>query len=145
LSPCVGCSRRAADYLFEGCAAVAKRDGVLVADDDPAVRRVLEAALAREGLAVWPAVDGREAVALYRRHEARIGLVILDIRMPGLDGPAALAELRELNPAIRALFVTGHAGEYEPGELLAAGAVAVVDKPFDLGGLVRVVQGLLGT
>ncbi len=115
--------------------------GVLVVDDEPHIRRVLELALTREGLAVWTAASGREAVELYRRQRDSIGVVLLDVNMPGLSGPCTLAELRQINPAVRAAFVTGGASEVD--ELLALGAAAVLPKPFDLTGLTRTVERLL--
>ena len=60
---------------------------VLVVDDERLVLRLLELALPQHGLAVHLAGGGAEAVAVYRRHRGRIGVVLLDVRMPGLDGP----------------------------------------------------------
>jgi CheY-like chemotaxis protein len=102
---------------------------------------VLELALAREGLTVWSAANGPEAVELYQRHRDSISLVLLDVNMGGFNGPCTLAALRRINPAVRAAFVTG--GPSEVDELLALGAVAVLPKPFDLPGLTHTVGQLL--
>jgi CheY-like chemotaxis protein len=98
--------------------------GVCVVDDEPAVRQALTLALQHFGFAVW------QAVRLYRRHRDAIGVVLLDVRMPGLDGLQTLARLRRENPAVRVVFMTGNTGDYAAEELLGLGAAAVLEKPF---------------
>src|SRR5262249_13388533 len=79
--------------------------GILVVDDEDSVRRLLQIVLERQGFSVWSAADGRTAIRLYRQYRTTISLVLLDVRMPELDGPQTLAELREFNPAIRCCFM----------------------------------------
>ncbi len=86
---------------------------------------------------------GFEAVQLYRRHAQDISLVLLDVRMPGLDGPQTLALLRELNPHVCCCFMTGHSGVFTDRELLDRGAAAVLGKPFVLPTLSQTVRELL--
>jgi serine/threonine-protein kinase RsbW len=121
----------------------AEKPGVLVVDDEPHVRQLLELVLARQGLPVWSAGGGRAAVEFYRHNQDRLGLVLLDVCMPGFDGPATLAALRQINPRVRALFISGHTGEYSPEALLGMGADAVLQKPFDLAEVCRVVSATL--
>src|SRR4051794_18430442 len=103
---------------------------ILVVDDDPAVRNLLDTALPHYGFAVTLAAGGTEAIHLYRRQHEGIGLVLLDVQMPGgPDGPQTLAALRGLNPQVRCCFMTGHSGLYSEDELLALGAVHVFPKP----------------
>jgi CheY-like chemotaxis protein len=66
--------------------------------------------------------------------------------MPGMDGPQTLAALRGIDPSVRAVFVTGHAGDYTREDLLGLGAEAVFDKPFtSLAGLAEAVRQRLNT
>jgi len=91
---------------------------VLVVDDEPMVRRVMVAAL-RERYLVLEAANGREALALVEVAGDGVSIVVTDVRMPTMDGPALAGALarRERPPAI--LFVSGFAGEGElPGPLL---------------------------
>jgi CheY-like chemotaxis protein len=104
--------------------------GVLVVEDHADVRQLLGIALPRFGLPVWLAAGGREAVRLYREHRPEIGVVLLDVRMPDLDGPETLAALRELDPAVRVVFMTGNSWPYTTEELLALGAARVLEKPI---------------
>ena len=107
--------------------------GVLVVDDEPYVRRLLEAALVPHGFAVWTAAGGEEAVATFRLHADAIDVALLDVRMCGMDGPATLLALRRVGPHLCFCFMTGYAGDHGREALLCLGAAAVFDKPFDLG------------
>ncbi len=109
--------------------AIRPAGGVLIVDDDAGVRTVLTAGLRRLGFAVWSAADGREAVETYRSCHVSIGMVLLDVRMPDMDGPETLAALRRFDPHVRACFVTGDAGRYSEQGLLALGALVVFQKP----------------
>jgi CheY-like chemotaxis protein len=120
-----------------------EKPGVLVVDDEPQVRRLLEVALTRKGMTVWTAADGRAAVEIYRQHRDRIRMVLLDVQMPGQDGPWTLVELQKVNPQVRAVFISGNSGQYHAELLLALGAAAVLSKPFTLAELDRTIGQLL--
>jgi CheY-like chemotaxis protein len=87
-------------------------------------------ALPRFGLAVWLAAGGEEALRLYREHRKGIDVVLLDVQMAGMDGPQTFAALREWDPAVRVVFMTGNSGPYSVEDLLALGAACVLQKPF---------------
>ena len=78
-----------------------ERPGVLVVDDDHIVRIMVQLALERNGFDVWLARNGREAIELYRRHAEEIAVLLLDVRMPGLDGIQTLEVLRNGIPQSR--------------------------------------------
>jgi DNA-binding response OmpR family regulator len=117
------------------------RPSLLVVEDEHAIRAVLATALRQEGFAVRLAAGGAEGVALYRARPA--DLVLLNVSMPGPDGPDTLAALRGLDPAVRCCFVTGHADRSD-ASLLALGALDVLHKPFHLDESVGAVRRLLG-
>jgi CheY-like chemotaxis protein len=115
--------------------------GVLVVEDHADVRQLLGVALPRFGLPVWLASGGREAVRLYREHRPKIRVVLLDVRMPEMDGPQTLIALRELDPAVRVVFMSGNTGPYPTEDLLALGAACVLEKPFlSLAALAQTLQ-----
>jgi CheY-like chemotaxis protein len=91
---------------------------------------LLTAVFRRRGFAVWTATNGPTAVAAYQEHQDEIDVALLDVRMPGVDGPGTLARLRQINPALRCCFMSGHTGEYTTDHLLACGASHCFDKPF---------------
>jgi CheY-like chemotaxis protein len=116
--------------------------GVLVVDDEPLVRRLLNLSLTRLGYTVWEAASGEEALRLYREHQDQIGVVLLDVRMPGLDGPQTLARLRVEDPELPCYFITGDTGPYNPDTLRKCGARGIFQKPFHLGDVVQELQRL---
>jgi PAS domain S-box-containing protein len=111
--------------------AAGGRETVLLAEDEPLVRALMADALGRFGYTVLVAKDGEEAVQIFLQERQRIALVVLDAIMPRLGGRQALARMRELQPDLRAVFITGYAPE-APGiaELLSGGRVALLRKPF---------------
>jgi two-component system, OmpR family, response regulator len=110
--------------------------GVLVVDDDPHVLSVLAAGLPHFGVPALTAASGEEAVALFLSRRAEVGLALLDVAMPGMDGPATQAALRAIEPSLRCWFMTGEPGVYTAEALLALGAERVLLKPFSLPELV---------
>jgi CheY-like chemotaxis protein len=117
--------------------AVPSQHGILLADDEPALRALLDRALRQEGFLVWAASDGVEALALFQQHRSEIGLVLLDVQMPGLDGPHTLAVLRQLAPDLHFCFITGDAGQYTDTDLRRTGVARIFQKPFDLDMMAR--------
>jgi CheY-like chemotaxis protein len=120
-----------------------QKPGVLVVDDDPLIQGMLRTGLSRHGFEVWLASNGSEAIDLYRLHRRAIAVVLLDVRMPGLDGPQTLDALRRMNPAVEACFMSGETGCHHPSSLLKRGARCVFAKPFRLDNLVQTLWRLV--
>ncbi len=116
---------------------------VLVIDDEPAIRALVQLGLEEHGLSVMTAENGRHGVEVYRAHQHRIGVVLLDVKMPDLDGPKTLPLLQQISPQVCCCFVTGDTGVYDEEELLALGAVKVLRKPFSLGLLAELMRQML--
>ncbi len=117
--------------------------GVLVVDDNHMVRIMVQLGLELYRFDVWLAPDGAEALRLYRKHRERIDVVLLDVRMPGLDGPQTLDALRELDPKVLVCFMSGDLGGYRPEELRQRGAAHLLAKPFHLDQLARTLRLLV--
>ena len=118
--------------------------GVLVADDNEHIRFLLGLTLRQAGFDPLVAADGREAVELFMRHRDEVGVVLLDVNMPRLDGPGALVQLRQIAPQVRCCFMTGCAEHYGADNLLALGAAQVFEKPFRLEEVIEALGGLCG-
>lgn len=80
---------------------------VLLVDDEPAVRHITQQTLEAFGYRVVVAVDGTEAVAIYARRGDEIAVVLTDMMMPVMDGPATIRVLRKMNPAVRIVAASG--------------------------------------
>jgi CheY-like chemotaxis protein len=118
---------------------------VLVVDDDEAVGLMLGLSLRRSGFVVQLAASGPEALPLYRENRQSIALVLLDVQMPGMDGPATLAAIQTINPEVQCCFMSGQTGKYSTTELLALGAAHVLTKPFvSLNVLSRLLWDMVG-
>jgi CheY-like chemotaxis protein len=109
---------------------VAHRPTVLVVEDEPAIRRMLDLVLRNYGFVVLQAAGGGEAIELFERRRGEVDVVLLDVQMPQIDGPQTLAALRALDARVRAVFMTGCAGHYTHEELQRRGGLHVVPKPF---------------
>ncbi len=116
---------------------------VLVVDDQHDVREVLSMGLAHYGFAVCRASGGREAIELYRDRRQELDLVLLDVLMPGLDGPQTLRALREVNPDVRCCFLSGGLGKYNEVALRDMGALAVFSKPIKPSVLAQMIRYLI--
>jgi CheY-like chemotaxis protein len=112
--------------------AASSRRGILLAEDEPVLRVLLECALRQDGFLVWAASDGVEALDLFQQHRSEIGLVLLGVQMPRLDGPPTLAALRQMAPDLHCCFMTGDAGCYSDMDLWRTGVARIFQKPFDL-------------
>lgn len=114
----------------------------LVVDDDEDSRRILVKVAQRQGFRVEEGVDGVEAVRLQRA--LRPDLILLDVSMPGMSGLDALKEIREEDPHVMVVVVSG-AEEPEVGErALDLGAVNYVNKPFDVREIRFVLERIRG-
>jgi PAS domain S-box-containing protein len=105
---------------------------VLVIDDEEPVLRVTGRLLERLGHRVLKARSGLEALEILRRGSDRIGLVILDMIMPGMNGRQTFDALRELAPELKVLIASGHSEEGQAADLLARGCLGFIQKPFDV-------------
>jgi len=118
---------------------------VLVVDDEEIVRRMIRATLEDAGYSVLEARDGQEGVTLFRENLGAIGLVMLDMIMPVMDGAQALGVLRELDPDVRVLVMTGFAEGAEVDIERIQGVEGLLRKPFRRQELLNHVTAALPT
>ena len=114
---------------------------ILVLEDDDAMRELLTEILKDEGHHVLAVSRGQEAVEAAERDP--LDLVILDVRMEGLDGLEALARMQEHLQGAASLVVTGYASEADSVRALRLGVSDYLRKPFDLTQFLQRVEGLL--
>jgi Nif-specific regulatory protein len=100
---------------------------ILIADDEPNLRRVLSAILVRDGYEVVQASDGEEAIAALPRVDA----VITDLKMPRVDGMTVLRRAAAENPDVPVIIITAHGSVDSAVEAVKAGAFDYIEKPFE--------------
>lgn len=116
---------------------------ILVVDDDKMVRRAVATTLRSLGYLTFEAGSGREAVELYREHHALIRAVVLDMIMPGMDGSATYRAMREIDPAVSVLLMSGYTMNEDVQALLEQGAAGFVMKPYSVEVLARSLAGVI--
>jgi len=113
---------------------------ILVVDDESLMRRVLRQALEIEGYAVAEASGGEDAIEMIR--EMSYDLVIMDIKMPGLNGFQTLEEVRKFSE-VPVIMLSGLGESANISTALLTGADDFVKKPFHMGELVARIQAKL--
>ncbi len=113
---------------------------VLVVDDEDSIRKRCVQLLARRGYEVVGAADARTALGLVRSRT--FDLVLADIRMPGLDGIELLRRVKQYDPSLEVVMMTGYAAVDTAVKAMKLGASDYLTKPFDVGELSGVVEGV---
>jgi two-component system response regulator HydG len=114
---------------------------ILVADDEKAHRLMLRAHLEREGFDVVEASDGQDAIA--KVGERIVNLVLMDIRMPVIDGIEALKRIRKINTSVPIILMTAYGSIDSAVEALKSGAEDYLTKPLDMDELIIKVKKAL--
>ena len=103
---------------------------VLVVDDQPGIRRLLMEVLTEEGYIVYTAANGYEGVQ--KAKDLKPTLILMDMKMPGMDGIETLRELKYLNQADKVIMMTAYGELGLVNIAKELGAYAYVTKPFDI-------------
>ena len=117
---------------------------ILLAEDEPAVRRGATRILERAGYRVLEVEDGLQAIDVYLRHAGEVSLVILDAVMPRMGGRRVYDELfAHRGPALRVLFCSGYAAEETDPELHLPAGCRYLAKPYHSSDLLSLVRAML--
>ncbi|MEW6356337.1 MAG: response regulator [Planctomycetota bacterium] len=107
---------------------MAKKRPVLIVDDEKNIRLTLSQSLEPLGLETETAVNGEEALA--KLEEKDFGVMLLDLKLPGMDGMEVLCRVRDIRPDIRVIIITAHGTVDSAVEAMKLGAVDFIQKPF---------------
>jgi two-component system, cell cycle sensor histidine kinase and response regulator CckA len=116
---------------------------ILVVDDEEAIRQITKGTLETFGYRVLTAADGTEAVALYAQKGAEIAVVLTDVMMPFMDGPATIRALQKMNPQVKVIAASGLAGADKAAELTAIGVRLFLAKPYTAEKLLKALAGVI--
>jgi DNA-binding NtrC family response regulator len=113
-------------------------DRVLLVDDEESFVEILAERMRSRGLEVSCATSGREALEMAQ--EAAYDAVVLDLAMPGLDGLETLRRMRELQPDLQVMILSGRATVKTAVEAIQLGAIDIFEKPTEVETLVERIR-----
>ena len=116
---------------------------VLLVDDEEIVIGVGRQMLERLGFSVLTAASGKEALNIYRDHKDEIGLVVLDMIMPGMGAGDTYDELQAIDPSIKVLLSSGYGVDQQTTEVLQRGCKGFIQKPFSMQVLSEKIKEIL--
>jgi len=123
----------------------AKRDGVtiLLAEDDPIMRKLTRKMLEEHGYAVLEATNGEAALEVISRHPSPIDLTLTDVAMKGMNGPDLVLRLMDSHPEMKVIYMSGYTGELIAHQGLQSG-IPLLEKPFTRAALLKTIDETLG-
>ncbi len=116
---------------------------VLLADDESSVLSIARRLLERIGFSVICAVDGQEAVDIYRDRHDEIDCVILDLAMPRMDGQEAYCELQRIRPDVRVIISSGYGHQDIEDRFTGEGLAGFIQKPYEFKALSDTIKQVL--
>lgn len=116
---------------------------LMVVDDDPTVRHAVAHAIETLGYSTVEATSGVDAVEIYRAHKDEIRGIVLDMVMPQMSGRATYLALREIEPEVAVLLMSGYAVNEEVQEILDLGVRAFLPKPHSVEQLAEALATML--
>lgn len=113
---------------------------VLLVDDDAIIIDVGVDVLGLLGYQVMTAGSGEEAISLYEKNKDRIDIVLLDMIMPGMGGGEIFDRLKEINPDVRVLLLSGYSIDGLATKILNRGCKGFLQKPFKIADLSKKIS-----
>jgi CheY-like chemotaxis protein len=116
---------------------------ILVVDDEASIREITRVTLEKHAYEVITANDGVDAVALYAQRKEEIRVVIMDMMMPIMEGPASIRALRKIDPNVKVIAVSGLKDNGKLIEIIGTDIDAFLSKPYTAETLLRTLQQIL--
>jgi two-component system cell cycle sensor histidine kinase/response regulator CckA len=138
-----GAAKEAAMAPRELPADLTGKGTILLVEDEDVVRAFAARALRGKGYTVVEADGGRSAIEIVRDGSAAIDLLVTDVVMPQMNGPALVSEIRKIRPGLKVIFISGYAEDAFRGGIETLGDVAFLPKPFSLKQLASKVKETL--
>ncbi len=120
-----------------------KKGVILFVDDDELVLEVGGKMIQRLDYEVLVARDGEEAIELFKKHKAAVDVVILDMRMPGMNGATVHDHLREIMPDTKILLASGYLENGHARDIIAHKYNDFIQKPFEFDQLTDKIREML--
>ena len=104
---------------------------ILLAEDEPSLRRLIGRVLRTQGYTILEAADGNEALALGQANGAKIQLLLTDVIMPGLSGKMLAEWITQVNPGVKVLFISGYINNAAVRGAMSKAGTFFLQKPFN--------------
>ncbi|MCX5826540.1 MAG: response regulator [Deltaproteobacteria bacterium] len=132
--PAVAENEPSIDHLLRGV------ETILFVDDEDEIVTVSKSLLEVMGYRVLTARNGQEALQIYGQQKNNIDIVLLDMIMPGMNGERVYEKLKEINPDVRILLLSGYSKDREATAVLAKQCGGFIQKPFKINDLSRSIR-----
>lgn len=116
---------------------------ILLVEDEPQVRKVLQRLLENQGHRILEADDGEEALRLLREHRDTIDLVVMDVIMPGMNGRETYKQMQTIRADIKTLFISGYPGDVITIQNIREEKLHLLAKPLDPNELIRKIKEII--
>ena len=143
-------------YLPKGCnhAQIAKsnekkknielgNETILIIEDEKMVLMMGQKILQRLGYSVLTAKNGSEGLEIYKKNKDKIAAILLDMKMPQMDGRTCFLEMKKLNPEVKVLLTTGYGNNEEAQKLLDFGVKDLLIKPYKVDSLASKLKKII--
>lgn len=119
------------------------KETILVVEDEEPVRDLIKEVLTMKGYKVITAINGLQALELYKKMGADIDLILLDVMMPEMGGEEAMQKIQLLNKSVKIIFVTAYSENSLHTDFLSNQNLNLVGKPFLSDTLLKTVRQVL--
>jgi PAS domain S-box-containing protein len=116
---------------------------ILIVDDEKESLKAEELLLKELGYEVLQAKSGKEAIEIYKKNMEKLQLVTLDVIMPGMSGKDTYEQLKQINPDVKVLLISGYSPNRQVEELMDLGCNGFLQKPFDVFHLSQKISDVL--
>ena len=141
--PAATAEQREADQAAEAKLPVGHGELILVVDDEEAILEVTRTTLETYGYRVLTADDGAEAVALFAQHKGEVKVVVTDMMMPFMDGPATIRALHRLDPGVPVIATSGFSDNGKAAETAGVSVKLFLSKPYTADKLVKALAEVI--
>jgi two-component system cell cycle sensor histidine kinase/response regulator CckA len=118
---------------------------VLIIDDEELIRNLARDVLEMNDFHVLCAENGIDGIALYKKNKEHIACIILDLTMPRMSGRETYQQLKQIDKNAKIILSTGHGRDKMAQEIIALGVHGVIQKPYRIEDLLRLVQTTMNT
>lgn len=117
---------------------------IMLVEDEELLRNLGVMMMESDGYRVLTAKDGVEAVEMFETHADEIGLVVCDLGLPRLSGQEVILRMKEIKPDVRAIVASGYLEPKTRSEILRAGVLDTVQKPYDFREMMKKIRSIIG-